>query len=641
MVDEEDIKNIKPLPNLDYRIMQGNSLISEFMGINFDDDENKYLKERISALSIEEKKINKKIKEKEKEQLRFYNKHHKEDKALSKELDVLAKDKNKIKNKISKNKAGIEKNDRNSAELAEALKKFKQKKDEFLNESNVSQKKKLKEEIDNLLVDIFETRLKTQKTDFFNRLKNIENKYSVLPNEKQRNEIIKQEKQKLYKDSGFDLETAEKQLKEFTSGRQVKPFFLWNLYFSEVFHGKGGFDVVIANPPYGIVYNKNFKQQLVRIYPSFKRNNDIYIAFYEQGLGLLRVGGVLIYISPNTFLNGDYFKEFRKILSNRSMIREIFDFKNLHIFEDPTVFVCTLCCQRQNKLNFPYEYRLKVVEGSLDDIQVENIELIKPTTNNLKVENRLYSRLFNQDDIVPAEEIFHIKDVGFNYWTKGRGKKRGGSIGSRVLYSGKPKNKEDTPFIKGRDISRFHIKNPTNFLVHDYSHHLDPKVDTFRFAPTLLEKKPKIIYRQTANRIIAALDTSGYYLDKTVHLIISKDILAFDMKYILGLLNSKLINYMYADIAQERKGRTFAQVKVTYIKKLPIKIPCDVASAIEQSSISALVNKILAITKDADYLKNPAKQAQVKEYENQIDQLVYQLYDLTDKEIKIVEGGTK
>ncbi len=98
---------------------------------------------------------------------------------------------------------------------------------------------------------------------------------------------------------------------------------------------------------------------------------------------------------------------------------------------------------------------------------------------------------------------------------------------------------------------------------------------------------------------------------------------------------------MYADIAQERKGRTFAQVKVTYIKKLPIKIHCDVASAIEQSSISALVNKILTITEDADYLQNPAKQTQVKDYEKQIDQLVYQLYDLTDKEIKIVEGGTK
>ncbi|MEA3436842.1 MAG: hypothetical protein U9R43_10295 [Thermodesulfobacteriota bacterium] len=100
MVDEEDIKNIKPLPNLDYRIMQGNSLISEFMGINFDDDENKYLKERISALEIEEREINKKIKEKEKEQIQFYNKHHKQDKALSKKLDDLAKDKKKIRNTI-------------------------------------------------------------------------------------------------------------------------------------------------------------------------------------------------------------------------------------------------------------------------------------------------------------------------------------------------------------------------------------------------------------------------------------------------------------------------------------------------------------------------------------------------------------
>jgi hypothetical protein len=181
VVDEDDIKNIKPLPNLDYRIMQGNSLISEFMGINFDSG-----------------------KEKKSENLLFKD-----------ETDKL-------------------------------IEQFQQKKDKFLNESNVSRKSKLKEEVDDLLVKMFETKLRTQKADYFNRLKNIENKYSGLPNEKQRDELIKQDKKKLYNESGFNLESAEKQLKEFASGRKIKPFFLWDLYFSEVFHQKGGFDVVIA-----------------------------------------------------------------------------------------------------------------------------------------------------------------------------------------------------------------------------------------------------------------------------------------------------------------------------------------------------------------------------------------------------------
>jgi len=434
--------------------------------------------------------------------------------------------------------------------------------------------------------------------------------------------------------------------------------FDFEVYFSEVFHlpapkseatrqagekagpersRKGGFDVVIANPPYGIVYDKQFKKHLVKSFPSFKRNNDIYIAFYALGLRLLRIDGVLIYISPNTFLNGDYFKDFRKLLSSKSLIREIFDYKNLHIFEDPTVFVCTICCQRQNAIKFPYKYVIKVVENSLEDFQMQYVELIGPIANSLKVDNKLYSRLISQNDTSLAEEIFHIKDVGFNYWTKGRGKKRdSGSIGARVFYSGKSRDLKDTPFIKGRDISRFHIKKPTNFLVHDYKHHLDPEDDTFRFSPVFLDIKPKIVYRQTANRIIAAFDTSGYYLDKTVHLIVSKSNSSnINMKYILGLLNSTLFYYLYSDLAQEREGRTFAQVKTTYLKKLPIKIRRD---AKEHESFIVIVDRILAITKDDDYLQNPQKQAKVKMLEQEIDRMVYKLYGLTEEEIAIVEG---
>ena len=75
------------------------------------------------------------------------------------------------------------------------------------------------------------------------------------------------------------------------------------------------------------------------------------------------------------------------------------------------------------------------------------------------------------------------------------------------------------------------------------------------------------------------------------------------------------------------------RVKTTYIKRLPIKI-CSVA---KQKLIIDLVNQILSLTQSDDYLENPQKQAKVKEYQRQIDQLVYKLYDLTDEEIKIIE----
>jgi len=122
IVDEEDIRQIKPLPNLDYKIMQGNSLISEFLGINFDID-----KEKQSGTLIFEDKID------------------------------------------------------------PFIKQFHEKKNKFLNEPDRSKKEHLREEIENLIINIFEEKLRKQKSDYFSQLKSIEEKYSTLPNEEQRN----------------------------------------------------------------------------------------------------------------------------------------------------------------------------------------------------------------------------------------------------------------------------------------------------------------------------------------------------------------------------------------------------------------------------------------------------------------------
>ena len=276
VVDEDDIKNIKPLPNLDYRIMQGNSLISEFMGINFDTDTKMNEGVHVQTSFVKEK-------------------------------------------------------------TDEPIEQFQQKKDEFLNESNVSRKTKLKVEVDDLLVKIFETKLRTQKADYFISLKNIENKYSALRNEKQRNELINQDKEKLNKESGFDLEEAEKQLKEFTSVQKIKPFFLWNLYFSEVFHQKRcGFDVVIANPPYETSRSKGIEEDsktyFKRNYETAEDKYDYYVFFIEKSSNIVRKNGTICLITPSTFLLKPLSKKIRKYLLSKYEILSIDEFKGL-VFE--------------------------------------------------------------------------------------------------------------------------------------------------------------------------------------------------------------------------------------------------------------------------------------------------------------------
>jgi len=100
----------------------------------------------------------------------------------------------------------------------------------------------------------------------------------------------------------------------------------------------------------------------------------------------------------------------------------------------------------------------------------------------------------------------------------------------------------------------------------------------------------------------------------------------YDLRYILALLNSKLINIYYQSISQE-KGRLFAEVKKVYLEQIPIKI---IDNQIQEPIIT-LANKILAV-KQADH------KADISTLEAEIDQLVYALYNLTDEEIALVEG---
>jgi hypothetical protein len=107
----------------------------------------------------------------------------------------------------------------------------------------------------------------------------------------------------------------------------------------------------------------------------------------------------------------------------------------------------------------------------------------------------------------------------------------------------------------------------------------------------------------------------------------------YDLRYILAILNSTLGNYFYKLFITET-GKVFAQVKLTYLRKLPIKV----ATKRIQEHFIIIVDRILAITKDDDYLQNPQKQAKVKALEREIDQMVYKLYGLTEEEKRLVKG---
>jgi hypothetical protein len=235
-----------------------------------------------------------------------------------------------------------------------------------------------------------------------------------------------------------------------------------------------------------------------------------------------------------------------------------------------------------------------------------------------------------------------VKDVGLNYWTKGRGKKRGGSIADRVLYEGKRRDKKDMPYLKGRDVARYEIAFSNHWLMHDYEKRLSHQ-DTFRFSPDILNQE-KIVYRQTSDRIVASLEQKKMLTDKTLHSIVLrdnwKDII--DLRFILGILNSLLMNYLYVGLSRE-EGRTFAQAKVFRMKQMPIPdifINDDYFKHQHEHMVS-LVEQMMTSHTRLMMSNTPSEKASIQRRINatdrKIDQLVYALYELTNEEISIVE----
>lgn len=407
--------------------------------------------------------------------------------------------------------------------------------------------------------------------------------------------------------------------------------FDFEVYFHEVFTEKTGFDVVIGNPPYGVVFDVFLKGVYEKNYPTFKRNNDLYVAFYELACDILTHDGHMSFISPNTFLNGAYFSALRLILTQKMKIQTIRDFKELPIFDDPTVFVCVFNASRFTT-EYPYKVKIEVAKGSIHTFEESWFNVQEMTDKPFKPINLLMDRLSRSEEFCFIDDLFYVKDVGFNYWSKGRGKKRGGSIGSRVFYKGPKNDPQDIPFLKGVNIKRWFLTEPTNFLRYDFDSFLDPNIDTFRFSADFLAKVPKIVYRQTSSTIIAAIDREAHYLNKSVHLIVPKDdwnLISPEM--LVGILNSSLYNYLYMYLSQETDGRAFAQVKTIYIKKLPLPRRVRKEASI---NITSVVTQIITT-------KQINNKADISSLELELNQLVYQLYGLSPAEIALVEAAVQ
>ncbi|MDW7680141.1 MAG: TaqI-like C-terminal specificity domain-containing protein, partial [bacterium] len=194
--------------------------------------------------------------------------------------------------------------------------------------------------------------------------------------------------------------------------------------------------------------------------------------------------------------------------------------------------------------------------------------------------------------------------------------------------------------LDGRNIHRYYLEWGGYYLAYDINKiHSCKRTDIF-------DADEKIFFRRVGDRLIATYDDSQFYALNTLVVITLTPHTKISLKYLLGLINSSLMNFYYVTYLKSTK-KVFSEIQARQLSQLPINIinfadPADVA---RHDLMVSLVEKMLSLQKELAAAKIKLEknifQRQIVATDRQIDQLVYQLYGLTDEEIKIVEEAVK
>ena len=655
IVDEEKKENIKPLPNLDHKIMCGNSLLEEFEGIKLFDESLLEIVEAKSAQQYEIEEIKKQLESLYKLKGRI---------VLGQEKGESLQDVEKKISKLERKRKGLlkPKADKTSiTTLEEALQQKKRESQrklnelrklhkEYFNEESRDKKKALREKIDTLEWKLIETTLEEQ-----------------------------------------DHPEALQKLEQYKKS-QSKPFFLWKLYFAEIFQRENpGFDVVIANPPYiqiqKLAETTEQKDLENQKYSTFEKTGDIYCLFYEKGNNLLRKNGVQVFISSNKWMRAKYGEKLRRYFVTHTNPLVIIDFSGYQVFEtamvDTNILLFTKNRNQRNtvgciiKEDFNEEIPLSSYISNkstiLDDLS-EEIWLIcsdeeyniKQKIENVGIPLKDWNVQINFGIKTGYNEAFIIDEAEKN----------------RII-SLDPKNEDIIkPILRGRDIKKYSAEFCNKWLIStfpalkidindypiirdyllSYGKRLDQTGETYVDENRNRQKTRK----KTGNRWFETQDQISYYREFSKEKILYPDIMRlprnsedfneypfmyFDrcgyypeataflitgeqIRTIYAFLTSSLGIYSFINFYS---GPRFDNKGFRYKKAYLEKIPISKLSEEKEEILAGLIDKILAITENNEYEHLSNKQEEIRKLEKEINEFFYRLYGLTRDEIRIVE----
>ncbi|MEL7669406.1 TaqI-like C-terminal specificity domain-containing protein [Methanobacterium sp.] len=636
IVDEDDVNNIKALPNLDHKIMCGNSLLEEFEGLKLFDEKllGEIPKDNSEIIKKLENKENALYSELGRIETGILKDNGRKDE-IKKELKKIERKKRKLSLKPKEIVIQPTLFDERVTKSQIKLKKLKELQKQFFSEQNKKEKENIRNNIEKIEWDLIEETLKEEGNE---------------------NAINKLQKYKI---------------------NESKPFFLWNLYFAEVFQRENpGFDVVIANPPYiGFHGFEEIKPYLKEKYISATGKFDIYVPFIEKGLDLIRKEGTLTFICPTNFTKRNYGKKIRNFLKKEITILNIVDFEDFQIFEGALNYTGIFVFKKtipQNDSLFCYKKRsithkgFNVIQDSLEE---NGWVFHDPNTLKLieKIKNQKSSLLgkltfsISEGIVTGKNDVFLLNNEDVEYL----------GLESELLK----------PCIRGRQIRKYNINEVNETIIYPYE---IVNGKTVPIPITTIEKKYpntfdyltqkrdylsgrgyfekstknwyelwcqrsydtqgvlKILVPELAESNRFALAEENLFYGDTVCGIKLKDTNYENILYTLGVLNSKLIEFLYKKTTVP-KANQFYIYKTMFLKNIPIR-EIDHSNSKEDAAykkIISSVDKLINIYKHSHSENKEIDNKIIQETDNQINNLIYQLYNLNNDEIEIINNHFK
>lgn len=469
----------------------------------------------------------------------------------------------------------------------------------------------------------------------------------------------------------------------------------WQRAFPAVMRS-GGFDAVIGNPPYVRIqtlreFHPETAEYLGSRYRSAgKGNYDIYVVFVERGLQLLNPHGLLGFILPHKFFNAQYGEPLRALIAGGGHLSEVVHFGHQQVFSNATTYTCLLFLSKRPvktaRIQHVEDLETWRVKRSRSKKTIDSIPAFGLVWNfdrpsHFARPERFVAmpglgelaRVFVGTQ-TSADDVFVVTEC------KARGKYVEGwseALQERVRFE----LALAKPFLKGRDIRRYAPPIANACLLCPYEigedkarlYTIEEMKERFPLALEYLSRnrkrlakrktgrtrrgewhafgypknmtdfgKVKIVVPDYDNKAAFTLDTKGRFY-KTGYGILVEPSLDLSPLYVLGLLNSKLLFEILLTIGTKLRGG-YVRFWTQYISKLPIRtiVFDDKEDKKLHDRMVSLVESMLELNRRLAEAKSPhdqqVLQRQIEAADQQIDQLVYELYELTPEEIAIVEG---